>query len=185
MFIINNKIKFVSIFNSPTFSLSAYKSAVSSYSSLNMKSIKLLFLFFLLFIIPNLSSQTLSASEDTSAHQNIKCFGDSPTSGQIRITLDQPTSPPYTYELFFDPGFLERTIQIGTSFVLFEFVPAGRFRVVITDNRGQSTTVSSITISTPTSALSINNLPSTLITSCNNVNDGLIDIEAVGGTPGN
>ena len=86
MFIINNKIKFVSTFNSPSFSLSAYKSAVSSYSSLNMKSIKLLFLFFLLFIIPNLSSHTLSASEDTSAHQNIKCFGDSPTSGQVSIT---------------------------------------------------------------------------------------------------
>jgi len=100
---------------------------------------------------------------------NINCFGD--TTGMVKVIATGGAGAPYTY-LWDDPK-NSTTAQVNN-------LPAGTYTVTVTD-KNKCNTIGSITITQPTTAMSVSKI---VVDSANcNASDGVITITTEGGTP--
>jgi len=117
-------------------------------------------------------------------HFNIICFGNA--SGSITVNIDQVSIPNYTYSItgidYNGNTYNNSQTQSGTSYT-FNSLYAGTYDVTVTDANGCFKTISTIIITQPATSFQIDAATVSNIT-CNGDNNGDINIEVSGGTPG-
>lgn len=129
----------------------------------------------------------LSIVERTDLRENVLCFGEE--SGTIVVEVDGPTTSPYLFEAFKDgsaTGILESPIvSPGLSSVFFTDLPAGEYRIRVTDANECTFDIDGILIEQPATGLVIEEPIisdySGFAVSCANATDGSIELTITGG----
>ncbi|NHE57360.1 T9SS type B sorting domain-containing protein [Cyclobacterium plantarum] len=129
----------------------------------------------------------LSMIERADLRVDVQCFGEE--TGLIVLEVDGPTTGPYFFEAFRDgasEGIKEDPIvSLGFGEVFISDLPAGNYRLVVTDAKGCTFEINDILIDQPDTGLIIEEPVISdyngFQISCPGQNDGSIELEITGG----
>ncbi|MDN3690377.1 PKD domain-containing protein [Cyclobacterium jeungdonense] len=129
----------------------------------------------------------LSIFERTDLRENVRCFGEE--SGTIVVEVDGPTISPYFFEAFKDGATTgikaAPIVSLGFSPVYFTDLPAGEYRIRVTDSNGCTFDIDGILIEQPATGLVIEEPLisdySGFAVSCATATDGSIELTITGG----
>ncbi len=129
----------------------------------------------------------LSIFERTDLRENVQCFGEE--SGTIVVEVDGATTSPYFFEVFKDGAATAITadpiVSLGFSPVYFTDLPAGEYRIQVTDSNGCTFDIDGILIEQPATGLVIEEPVISdyngFAISCANASDGSIELTITGG----
>ncbi len=128
----------------------------------------------------------LSMTERTDLREDVLCFGEA--TGTIVVEVDGPTTPPYFFEAFRDGDtnpIGAPIVSLGFAPVFFNNLPAGEYRVRITDSFGCTFDLDGIQIEQPATGLLIEEPVISdyngFQLSCAGATDGSIELTITGG----
>jgi gliding motility-associated-like protein len=128
----------------------------------------------------------LSIIERTDLRQDVLCFGEE--TGTIVLEVDGPTTPPYFFEAFRNGAaspIAAPLVSLGFSPIFFNNLPAGEYRIRVTDSFGCTFDLEGIQIEQPPTGLLIEEPVISEYAgfqlSCAGASDGSIELSITGG----